>query len=492
MIGALVASFPRKPRLHLQAQRRDGHLVDTIGLVSRCQKVCAMARGPGYLASEHLSVYDAATSYFAGLTALYIFNWRQARLYFGECLTMTKTLGLHKPQEAYTHLGRLPAALGSQNVDQESSRNRAMDNITIEMGRRIFWTLFVTIRSLQQESNAFHEIVIAPQNPSNPGPPLPSEVDDFCIYPTHNEIQPNNYPSLITASNARVRVYTSYRSLTTMDSAWGSDAIVDWERQSRVLYDSLRRCRESTNALLAEASSRTTSLQPPMPRDPAWSLLNLNLGQQNESQQAPEQRRQTGEEIQKANLLVSSLSTRYYIVDRYWRLRDAYQQTASTNQSSKSRSPGTSVTSAGLESLTDNQASPNHEVVEQEIRKEIETITREVVGALGNLRQINMEPSADNFVGTLLEDVLGIADYSQAMKLRSLAGALLDTPEWRKGHTLTNVQNDLSAFLNDIVILERAEGINGTTDQGDDEALYQRTWTDLRQRQASLSQLSGY
>lgn len=116
-----------------------------MALVEKCQRVCSLARGPGYLESDTLSVHDAATSYLLGLTGCYTFKWRQGRLYYGECLTIIRALGLHKPNEhTFTHLGALPTAVGSQGPDHEGNREDMIDNITLEMGRRIYWTMFVT------------------------------------------------------------------------------------------------------------------------------------------------------------------------------------------------------------------------------------------------------------------------------------------------------------------------------------------------------------
>lgn len=149
MIAALVASFPRKPRLHLKAQRKERTFPNHMALVQRCQKICADARGPGYLESESLSVHDAATSYFLGMTGCYTFRWRQCRLYFGECLTILRALGLHKPTEQhFTRLGSLPNSVGSHGPNFEGNREQTVDHITLEMGRRIFWTMFVSAKSV--------------------------------------------------------------------------------------------------------------------------------------------------------------------------------------------------------------------------------------------------------------------------------------------------------------------------------------------------------
>lgn len=145
MIASLVASFPRKPRLHLKQQTRD-YFPNHLALVDRCREICAQARGPGYLDKPSLNVYDACTSYFLGLAGGYTFRWRQLRVYFGECLTILRSLGLHKAQEqSYTHLGRLPQATGSSGPNFEGS-DAPLDHITEQIGRRVFYTLFVGVR----------------------------------------------------------------------------------------------------------------------------------------------------------------------------------------------------------------------------------------------------------------------------------------------------------------------------------------------------------
>lgn len=146
MVACLVASFPRKPRIHLKQQTRD-YFPNHLALVDRCREICAQARGPGYLDKPSLNVYDACTSYFLGLTGAYTFRWRQLRLYFGECLTILRSLGLHKAQDqGYTVLGRLPEASGSSGPNYEGSRDVPLDHITEQISRRVFYTLFVGVR----------------------------------------------------------------------------------------------------------------------------------------------------------------------------------------------------------------------------------------------------------------------------------------------------------------------------------------------------------
>jgi hypothetical protein len=83
MIGAFVSSFPHKPWIHAKSRKLEHMFPDHISLVHRCQRICSLVRGPGYLEYEHLSTYDAATSYFHGLTGLNTFKWVKAGFILG-------------------------------------------------------------------------------------------------------------------------------------------------------------------------------------------------------------------------------------------------------------------------------------------------------------------------------------------------------------------------------------------------------------------------
>ncbi|KAK5124518.1 hypothetical protein LTR85_001735 [Meristemomyces frigidus] len=491
MIGALVSSFPRKPRLHLKAQRRESLFPNHMSLVHRCQQVCALARGPGYLESDSLSVYDAATSYFLALTGTYTFRWRIGRLYFGECLTIIRTLGLHKSKEqTYTQLGVLPSAVGSHGANYEGSRDQSPDNITIEMGRRIFWTMFVSVKTIQQLGASFAELVIPPSTPSEPYPPLPAEVDDFCIYPTHNEPQPQGLVPMIAGFNANVKVYSSYNSLATMEMAWGIDAVVDWERQKRVLHESLRRCKHSIAELPHELTVYPNAgpfgqenqqngngfypsfAQPNMVRDPAQSLMSPT--NRMDMDQSPEERRRMQYEIQKANIYASSLATRSYIVEKYFNLCEAHDRSRSRPGSMPS-SPGTGITAAGLDGMLPQPPTSHFDMTGQEMRQEREDLVKDLLTVLGSINQVNMEPNGDSFT----------------MKIRAIASTLLDSPDQRKGQLALQTQDYLSAFLKILMKLERVSPANSDPDQPEDEEAELRNWADLRDYQMKFAQQGG-
>ena len=116
-----------------------------MSLVERCHQIVIEARGIGYLDKE-LGVHDAVVSYFLGLVGAYTFNWRQCRLYLAECLAISRCLGLHKAKDqSYTNLGALSAAMGGDESYYVNSRT-SMDFVTQEIGRRLFWILFVGVR----------------------------------------------------------------------------------------------------------------------------------------------------------------------------------------------------------------------------------------------------------------------------------------------------------------------------------------------------------
>lgn len=500
MIGALVASFPRKPKQHLKTQQREHLFPNHMALVNRCQKICAHARGPGYLESESLNVYDAATSYFLALMGIYTFRWRQGRLYFGECLNILRTLGLHKSKSPSNSSGGPP----SQHPGHELSHNPDVDNITVEMGRRIFWTMFVSIKSTEQLGTAFGELVIPPPTPNEPYPPLPAEMDDFCIFPTHNDPQPQGLLPIIAGFNANCRVFTSYNALSTMESAWGIDSVIDWDRQKRVLQESLRRCKGSISGLPAELSvtpnPEAMSQQQngdgfyPNFGHPGLQPFMSPSGQSTHSPHSLEDRRRLQCEIQKANIHASSLCTRSYIVEKFWNLTEAHSRARARKSNSLPGSPTTPTTglhAAGIDGMIPQVPTSHYDMTEHEMREEKEAIMRDLLMMLGSINQVNMEPNADSFVSPIISTVFRrgkkLTD-SQTMKIRLIASTLLDAPNQRKGQVTPQAQEYLTAFLDMLMKLERVGSANSNSGQPEDEEAELRQWADLREYQMKFAQ----
>jgi len=75
------------------------------------------------------------------------------------------------------------------------------------------------------------------------------------------------------------------------------------------------------------------------------------------------------------------------------------------------------------------------------------------------------------------------------MKIRSIAGTLLDLPEQRKSQLALQAQEYLSAFLNILMKLERVSPAN--SDPEPDESAELRHWADLREYQTKFAQQGG-
>ncbi|CAN9459928.1 unnamed protein product [Alternaria alternata] len=526
MIAVLVASFPRKPRLHLNTQTRREY-PNHLSLVDKCRDVCARARGPGYLDRPSLNVYDACTSYFLGLTGAYVFQWRQLRLYLAECLTIIRSLGLHKHEaQGYTYLGGMPHAWGSNGPNYDGSREFKVDYITEEIGRRVFWTVFVGVRTIQQLGASFGELMIPPATPTEPLPPLPREVDDVHIFP--NEIQPQRegVVSMITGFNVNVRIYLSYSSLATAEMAFGIDEIFDWDRQQQIFAQSLQRCRQILESLpevlkVQPKSSKDSGLEqqkpyyPPMPEYSGMRDPTLDSYQKTDSH---DMRRY---EIQKANIYASHLSTRSHLVEKYFLQLDKYQRSVGQAPAQ----PSTNALAAGIDRFVSGTTT-DAEVLEKAMSEEREQVVKDLLVVLGSIDMVNMEPNGDSFVSLYVylqnsdflyqpsddnEVILSMSTHdffrkntispiaslrffpAQTQKIRSIASTLLEVPKERRGSVALQHQDYLYKFLDILSKLERVspEGSEPNGGGALDEESELRLWADLRDHQLRFQEQGG-
>ena len=258
---------------------------------------------------------------------------------------------------------------------------------------------------MQQFGASFGELMILPPTPTEPHPPFPAEVDDAYIFPAYVGQQPEGIVSIISGFLANVHVYTSYSTLSTMEMAFGIGELYDWERQKRILDFSLRTCKRVLDGLpevlkvLPQDSrdgrfgQRKQPYYPPMPeymavRDPALPAYD--------TENSPEARRQAQFEIQKANIYGSHLSTRSYLVEKYFTLLDTYNKLKA--QRSIHSSPG--ALAAGLDTILLHQAG-DYDILEQDMANERENVVKDLLVVLGSIDLVNMEPNADSFVSSL-------------------------------------------------------------------------------------------
>ena len=405
MIGCLVASFPRKPRLHLKMHNLSNMYPNSMSLVHRCHKIAIEARGVGYLDNE-ITVYDAATSYLIGLTGAYTLNWRQCRLYMGECLTISRNIGLHRSSDPSHAMHSLISANGLE-AHQEHHRD---DLILKEMGHRLFWTVFVGFKSMQQLGASYAELYIPPSTPTDPYPPLPLEVDDAFLFPDGYQ-QPPGHISELVGFNANVRVYNAYTPLAIMEMAYGINEVFDWETQKRAINTSLNAVKRALEGLPSQLTLQLETQNSPYDPDPAgyahapaYGAPSMPWPHSNFQGESADKRKLCFE-IQKANIYASQLGTRSYIVEKFWHLHDR-QRRLKSGQNSAQNSP--TILNGGLEQFLDPMTHSN-DLTEQQMTMERQSIIKDLLAVLSNINQVNMEPNGGSFVSVLLSSSFKIS-----------------------------------------------------------------------------------
>lgn len=374
MIGALVASFPRRPKLHLKAEAERAAFPHSVALVKQCHDVAIQARGTGYL-DRNATIYDAAISYFLGLSAGYIYDLRRCRIYFSECQTMIQIYDLCREPDRVVPLSPTsPASSLSQDPDTR------INIVERELARRLFYTTLVGYRSLQQLGSTDTKFHVPPETPTERYPPLPLEIDDQYIFPTHIEPQPADTASQLVGFNANVRVYSSYNFLSAWESAFGSAQPFDWERQRTVIWECLQKCKSAVVGV------------------PQELVLQWPQGSETDQPPSTDQHRAIQYEIQKANIYASQLATRFYLVEKYWRLFEAFKYQSSTNERSPNSPP---VKPENADASADFASSETHartDYIGKTMAEERRLVVKDLLVLLRSVNEVNMEPNGASFV----------------------------------------------------------------------------------------------
>lgn len=277
-----------------------------------------------------------------------------------------------------------------------------MENVRSSTGFDQLLIQACTYRSLQEVGATHGESVIPPPTRTEPYPPLPREVDDIYIYPTHIEQQPPGAIPQLTGFNANVRVFLSLDPLEEMEIAYGFDKEPNWDAQKRVLNHCLGLCKQVLHGMPSELTVWQSTNHSVPPGQNFYASMHEYLGFRNlpalnafDTESPPEERRRVQFEIQKANIYASQLCTRSYIVEKYFTLHEAHRRVKARR--SEQTSPG--VGAVGLDVLL-QQAVPTADdgVTEQEMSAERESIIKDLLVMLGSISQVHMEPSAESFV----------------------------------------------------------------------------------------------
>lgn len=413
MIGFLVASFPRRPKLRLNTEAERSAFPNSIALVKRCHDVAIQARGIGYL-DRNATVYDAAISYFMGVCAGYIYSMRRCRIYLAECRAMLQVYDLCR---APTNLpsasalnGTSPpvsttSAMSQEQPAQNLTDNKNVDLITQELGRRLFYVTLVGYKSLHQIGSSDIKIHVAPETPTDGYPPLPLEIDDEFLFPTHINPQPADRVSQLVGFNANVRVYNSYSALLAWEIAFGSGQIFDWEHQRSCLWDCLQNAKSALVNVPVELS-----LFHPRRISPAGLS---GLGDDGSVISYPDdhihqERRAIQYEIQKANIYASQLCTRSYLVEKYWNLFETFTKYGNSAKIGPSNPAMPSVKmenlpsepSSTVPSDTSSQALVHAQTdyIGRMMAEERKLVIKEFFILLRTVNEVNMEPNGASIV----------------------------------------------------------------------------------------------
>jgi hypothetical protein len=327
---------------------------------------------------------------------------------------------------------------------------------------------------------------------------------------------------MITGFNINVRIYLSYSSLATADMAFGIDEMFDWNRQQRIFEQSLQRCRQILDSIpevlrVRPRTGRDNGFEqqkpyyPPMPEYSGMRDASLN------GYNKAEPHDMRSYEIQKANVYASHLSTRSYLVEKYFLQLEKHQKMQS--QATSRNSPH--ILAAGIDRFVTGSI-VDADVLEKTMSDEREQVVKDLLVVLGSIDMVNMEPNGDSFVSLLvyLQDSdfiyeagdLAIAcstlDFLrqntispiaslrfipiQTQKIRAIAKTLLEVPQERRGSVALQHQDYLYKFLDILSKLERVSPEGSDPNGGAlDEESELRLWADLRDHQLRFQEQGG-
>ncbi|UNI16557.1 hypothetical protein JDV02_002983 [Purpureocillium takamizusanense] len=502
MVAALVASFPRSAREHLKAQHGSQLFPKAVVMVEKCRDVALLTRGSKWVLKQPKTLDDAATSYFLGLASGYVHQWNASRQFMAETLTLVRELGFARPK----HPGDVPT-FGN---DLYSLDPLPFNHVKDQIGKRVFWCLLLGVRSLSQLGASHPDLVIAPSTPSLPYPAYPENVDDICVLANEIIHQAEGSVTLLTGFRFAIDIYTTMNGIVSLELAYGMSTL-PWPDQRLLLRDGLLAAKSIVDNLPPElqlgnhavddasslASLDEAGMQyvPPVwpEAQPAHDLRNVIKAQ-------PLRRRQLQYEIQRTNIFVSQLATRFYFVDLYYNLRDVYlQEQAQQEQQQEEEGesqpqqdddgnpvePASSSAAATAPGPSDEEKAlrdaDDKEILDI-MARERELIVQNLLTVLGSVSQRSLEPNG----GALIS------------KVRQVASTLLaDAPE-RKGPFAAKAEEALSQLIDVLLKLEttgpagesRAADPSQMTAEDEDEEL--RHWAELRDYQLRFAANGGF
>jgi hypothetical protein len=423
MVECLVASFPRRPRQLFTTEPARSQFPHAGALIDRCHQVFVEARGLGYQ-DRPMNLYDGIASYLTGLAAGYVLDIARMRMYLGECTIIMRELNFHRPEI------RQPASAtagGGAYATLDLARpQQAVDYVYQESGRRLFWLLLVGAMSARQLDEAEGDLLMPPVSHAEMLPPLPLEVDDEYITEAQVFPQPRGVVSEMVGFNLNVKVFRAFHFLAALEMAFGANTVYDWDRQRQIIRRALKNVKDATRDAPKELQlnpSNGFGEWPPTQSDiSAYSHLfndregagesdatptpTLGTTARGESFSLPYSKRVIQFEIQKANIYATQLSSRSYLVERFWNLYEIVDRdklSITSDKSGTSSSPTAGIVTTGMEHGYRQAAgrTPSDTLMdsgEQMMAVEREDIVRDLAVLLKSINQVNMEPNGMSFV----------------------------------------------------------------------------------------------
>lgn len=398
-----MAALPRRAQLHLKAQNMEKLSTNSASLIDRCHKITIDACGPAYL-DRNFTVHDAIISYLQGLIGALTFNWQSCRAYFGQCLTISRTIGLHQAKgSGHADYVRMPSEMHS-NGHNGALQEQGTDLILQELGRRTFWIMFVAIKYLHRLGVSCAEVCIPPATPKEPYPPLPLEVDDVYLESNRVLSQPHGTISIMTAFNMNVKMLSTYDTLATVELVYGMDEIFDWERQKCMLEQCLNALKHTLEDLPYELrlDPKSRFARSALEQEDRFSHTQTPGGDYGTNNEVVfSDRRRIQIEIQKTDLYTSWLGTRSYLVEKYWNLHDAKKRRQDKHDAVR-HSPD--ILAAGLDSLNpsrDNHQNGHLDTSERNMADERDEVEQSLMKLLGRIRPVDLELNGVGFVSSV-------------------------------------------------------------------------------------------
>ena len=327
MIGCVVVSSPPKAQSNLKALYDEK--MSKFGLedsAERYHELAVKARGLGFL-DRPLSTDDAATSYFLGFINAKLQKWRQAELYFGECQNILRTLGVHKSADSM-----MSPQLGSLSNSASGEHRPTLDHVTQEVGRRIFWSMYLIASSTPALETFFTESIASTYTDMAQYPPLPTEADDAYIYPHHVVPPPATSVPRMVGFNALARMAFAKNASTSTNTIYGVENF-NWGNQQSNIKQGLYKCYHIFNSLPSHLRIRSDASATAFPWDCYFEIQALDIAATGYMAHTPElvesrSRDRLGLDILKAEAFVSYLEASSSLIERSISLDERIEATS--------------------------------------------------------------------------------------------------------------------------------------------------------------------